>query len=71
MGVVGTEGYRVQGSFNGNTEKNVFKKPIGVSETEWENGDKKKLTFQLVLKKKKKSKSYRHTLAFTHKPMPP
>ena len=52
MGVVGTEGYRVQGSFHGNTEKNVLKNPIGVSEIEWENGDNKKLTFQLVLKKK-------------------
>ena len=29
------------------------KKPIGVSGIEWENGDKKMLTFQLVLKKKK------------------
>lgn len=39
--------------------KKMFKKkPIGVSGIEWENGDKKKLTFQLVLKKKKKSKSY-------------
>ena len=70
MGVVGTEGYRVQGSFHGNTEKNVLKNPIGVSEIEWENGDNKKLTFQLVLKKKK-SKAYRHTLAFTRKLMAP